>query len=408
MPKKPIFESAVHHILLQARRVADAERLLHPTRNGDWHTFIDSMEFSYVDTGTIDISWTHPRPGTHRFSLKGITYYYRGDTPDSVERQKTTKQQFAPDEVRRKNDEAYFLLIKSIARKAGMSLHRDNTVDAVFTLQSLKRFSDEEHLSDDWARDLDVSTIDVRKVNEAPTAPEMRHIMRTLGDIRGKRILDIGCGLGEASVYFATKGALVTATDISRNMLDTTKRLARQNNVTVTTYQSSIEHLRLPKNTAFDIIYVGNLFHHVDIPRALQQVVTYLEPRGMLVAWEPVHYNPVINVYRKIATKVRSHDERPLKLSDIDLFRSYFKSVTTHWYWLTTLMLFVLMAVSGKDPNKDRYWKAVLREADFWKPLYTPLARLDQWLLKTFPVLGLLCWNVVIIARGPKKHKAQN
>jgi len=39
----------------------------------------------------------------------------------------------------------------------------------------------------------------------------MRHVRRALGDLRGKSLLDVGCGLGEASVYFALEGASVTA-----------------------------------------------------------------------------------------------------------------------------------------------------------------------------------------------------
>ena len=35
-----------------------------------------------------------------------------------------------------------------------------------------------------------------------------------------KTLLDVGCGLGEASVYFAMEGACVTSLDISKSMLD--------------------------------------------------------------------------------------------------------------------------------------------------------------------------------------------
>ena len=44
----------------------------------------------------------------------------------------------------------------------------------------------------------------------------MRHISKVLGDLNGKTLLDIGCGLGEASVYFAIRGAEVTSRDISK------------------------------------------------------------------------------------------------------------------------------------------------------------------------------------------------
>ena len=37
------------------------------------------------------------------------------------------------------------------------------------------------------------------------TALENRCILRRMGDLKGKRILDIGAGLGESSVYFALR-----------------------------------------------------------------------------------------------------------------------------------------------------------------------------------------------------------
>ena len=47
------------------------------------------------------------------------------------------------------------------------------------------------------------------------------------------RILDIGAGLGESSVYFALRGARVTAVDISPRMIELAHRLARAHGVEV-------------------------------------------------------------------------------------------------------------------------------------------------------------------------------
>ncbi len=266
------------------------------------------------------------------------------------------------------------------------------------------RLAREESFHDAWGRDADVSTLDVVRAAEACTSPEIRHITRVMGDLRGRRVLDVGCGLGEASVYFATKGAAVTATDLSSGMLEATGRLAAQHGVEVARHRSAAEDLRLPADRVFDFIYVGNLFHHVDIEATLLRLIPHLAPGGALLSWDPLAYNPLINVYRAIATKVRTDDEHPLTLRDLATFRRHFHEVRCDYFWLTTLSIFVAMAVlQRRDPNKERYWKSVVDEVDRWKPLYLPLERLDARLLRHLPFLRPLCWNVVIDARLPRR-----
>ncbi len=61
----------------------------------------------------------------------------------------------------------------------------------------------EAEFHDQWAIETPLEKISVREAFEAPTAPENRFILRKMGTLTGKRVLDIGAGLGESSVYFA-------------------------------------------------------------------------------------------------------------------------------------------------------------------------------------------------------------
>ena len=113
--------------------------------------------------------------------------------------------------------------------------------------------------------------------------------------------------------------------------------------------------------------------------------------------------NPVINLYRAIATKVRTEDEHPLRLRDVRAVTARFERAEVAWYWFTALLIFMLMvAVQFRSPNKERFWKKVVDEADQWAWLYRPLAALDRGLLAVLPFLRPLCWNVVIVASRPK------
>jgi hypothetical protein len=95
-------------------------------------------------------------------------------------------------------------------------------------------------------------------------------------------------------------------------------------------------------------------------------------------------------------------------LRDVREVTGRFESAEVRWFWLTALLIFIIMAVvQFRSPNKERFWKKVVEEADRWAWLYRPLAALDRGLLNVLPFLGPLCWNVVIVGRHPKKTTAR-
>jgi SAM-dependent methyltransferase len=185
-------------------------------------------------------------------------------------------------------------------------------------------------------------------------------------------------------------------------MCAATRRLADAQGVSVETHISAAEDLRLGTRQ-FDIIYIGNTLHHVDIATTMDQLIPHLRAGGTFVSWDPVAYNPIINVYRRIAMKVRTPDEHPLRLRDIRAVTARFATSELRWFWLTTLVIFLAMVfVQFRNPNRVRLWKQVIDDADRWRWLYQPLERLDTALLRLMPWLGPLCWNVVIVARSPR------
>ena len=49
---------------------------------------------------------------------------------------------------------------------------------------------------------------------------ENKYILSQIESIKDKNVLDLGCGAGEASVYFALNGANVFGIDISRDNIE--------------------------------------------------------------------------------------------------------------------------------------------------------------------------------------------
>ncbi len=251
---------------------------------------------------------------------------------------------------------------------------------------------------DHWAEDINLDEVMVEESFEACTAPENRFIINRLGDIRGKRLLDVGCGAGEAAVYFAKKGAEVTATDISERMLDVAQKLAKRHNVNINTKISSSDHINFPDET-FDIVYAANLLHHVDIEPTLREVSRILKRGGIFASWDPIAHNPIINVYRRMATEVRTRDEHPIRMEQLKIFHKYFSQIYTEHTWFFALLIFVKFYLWDRvHPNEERYWKKILKEHKKLERLYYSLEKIDKVILRSFPFLKRYCWNIVIVA----------
>jgi SAM-dependent methyltransferase len=254
---------------------------------------------------------------------------------------------------------------------------------------------------DGWASSTQLSDVLVRECFEAPTALENQFILSRIGPLAGKKLLDLGAGLGESSVYFALQGARVTTVDISRQMVEMALNLGKKFGVSIEGIVSSAEDLELPAST-YDIIYVANTIHHVHNRSALfKQMSNALKPGGMFFSYDPLAYNPLINVYRRMATAVRTPDEMPLSKADIELARRYFSGVQHREFWISTLILFLkYYLVDRVHPNQDRYWKRILKETPDQLRWWTPLRVLDRFLTRV-PLVRWLAWNVVIWGQKP-------
>ncbi len=249
---------------------------------------------------------------------------------------------------------------------------------------------------DAWASSTKLEDVLVRECFEAPTAVENKFILSRMGSLRDKRLLDIGAGLGESSVYFALQGAQVTVVDISPLMVETARGLGRRYGVELEGIVSGAENLDVP-SASYDIIYIANTIHHVQNRASLfEQMHRALRPGGKFFSYDPLAYNPLINVYRRMATAVRTPDESPLTVADVELARKYFRRVEHREFWISTLLLFVKYYLKdGVHPNQDRYWKRILRERPEQLWWWMPLRVLDG-VLTRIPLLRWLAWNVVM------------
>jgi SAM-dependent methyltransferase len=84
---------------------------------------------------------------------------------------------------------------------------------------------------------------------------------------RGKRVLEIGCGIGTDAINFIRAGADYTGTDLSEESVALTKKRLSIYGVNAEILHANGEELDLPKK--FDLIYSFGVIHHSPNPRKI-------------------------------------------------------------------------------------------------------------------------------------------
>jgi ubiquinone/menaquinone biosynthesis C-methylase UbiE len=112
----------------------------------------------------------------------------------------------------------------------------------------------------------------------------MERIKRESNLLRGKHLLEIGCGMGFVSLEFLKRGVRVTATDLTPRALELTRRHLELEAVTPEAVQAG-NALELPFNdNTFDAVWANGVLHHTgDTQRAIDEVYRVLKPSGRAI-----------------------------------------------------------------------------------------------------------------------------
>lgn len=115
-------------------------------------------------------------------------------------------------------------------------------------------------------------------------------------DLEDKDVLVVGCGFGDDALRLAKLGANVSAFDLSPDSLGIAKELALREGLIINFEQMPAEALHYENNT-FDLILSRDIFHHVDIPQAMHEIVRVARPGARLVVNE-VYSHSITNKIR--------------------------------------------------------------------------------------------------------------
>lgn len=107
---------------------------------------------------------------------------------------------------------------------------------------------------------------------------EIPNMLKTVKNIKGKKLLDIGCGAGVHIKSYSKKGAKCSGIDISETMI----KMAKKNNPKVEFKVGSVTKLPY-KSNSFDIVTGSLILDYIeDLSKAYKEINRVLKKDGIL------------------------------------------------------------------------------------------------------------------------------
>jgi len=202
----------------------------------------------------------------------------------------------------------------------------------------------------------------------------------------GERVLDMGCGEGKETYALAERGLTVISTDLSHVQLARARERVRDALPDARAHfvQANAEELPFAAG-AFRVIYGKAILHHLDLNLAAAEVDRLLTQGGRATFAEPLARHPIIVLGRRLTPRLRTRDERPFGLADMDRFAGRFAQRETDAHFLLAPLAYFLRLLPGGE--------ALFRRA------HERLAQLDGRLFAQFDALRAFAWYGVVRLR---------
>jgi SAM-dependent methyltransferase len=216
----------------------------------------------------------------------------------------------------------------------------------------------------------------------------------SLEQLRGRRVLDAGCGMGRFAEVCADAGAEVHGVDLSRAVDAAAGNLGHRPNVSL--YQADIMRLPFAEGT-FDYVYsIGVLHHTPNTRRAFESLVPLVKPGGEIAIWVySVSTRRMLGalVFRLVTPKLPATVLLPACRVAIPLVHVHRIPVLGH---LTRVLL-----PTSMDPFPEWRW---LDTFDWYAPTYQwkhTDAEVDEW-FRSAGLADIVHGPIEVSVRGRK------
>jgi 2-polyprenyl-3-methyl-5-hydroxy-6-metoxy-1,4-benzoquinol methylase len=222
------------------------------------------------------------------------------------------------------------------------------------------------------------------------TKPWGKAFVDALGNLRGKRVLQFGCALGEHSVFMQRHGATVIAAEPCYEALVAATRIANLNHVSPQFLCADAPDLKF-LDESFDYVIGYATLHHLsepDVQEVFRVTSRVLKPGGKAIFLEGIENSALFGLMQNIVPKpgtrpslisrskwndwLRVLEERDMRTSEFLKARNLFRETHIRGFGLTSrLKVFVR--------NRER------------------LERLDEWLLRRLRFLEFFSQTLLVV-----------
>jgi 2-polyprenyl-3-methyl-5-hydroxy-6-metoxy-1,4-benzoquinol methylase len=155
------------------------------------------------------------------------------------------------------------------------------------------------------------------KINNKETEKRIRVIFNELLtgiDLKNKKVIEVGCGLGIYSLKMSQKGAVVTGIDVGERLIKISRKKVRNGKFVVGSA------LDIPfRKDKYDITLCTEVIEHTENPeRAISELFRVTKPGGYIILTTPNKvFKPVIDLLRILRIRFYQGNENWLGINEL-------------------------------------------------------------------------------------------
>jgi SAM-dependent methyltransferase len=205
----------------------------------------------------------------------------------------------------------------------------------------------------------------------------LEYAFHLLGDVRGKTVLDFGCGTGENIVPLVLRGAHVIGLDVSPELVGLARQRLDGAGLNADLRVASAYATGLPDESV-DVIFSISLIHHLDIAQVTQEMLRILAKGGRAILKEPTRFSAS---YARLRNFLPAHGdiseyEHPLTRTEFANVCTPFKPEGVRYFRLPFVPL--LLRINAR--------------ASLW--------RVDRWLIRHCPMVNRYARRLLYACRN--------